>query len=185
MHPKTLKHNPVSQEIETLASKYHDDPKALLEILQEIQHTEGYLTSERIAEISRALRVPQHRVQGIATFYTMLNTSPQAGKTLRICDGPACWLHGAKELHEYAEQTLGSDRTIVRNSCLGLCDRAPAALVNNEQWGPVNRLRLDSIGVETRVNSPNPNYAETRPGEVRVMLANAGKIEPKDPSMEQ
>ena len=33
MHPKTLKHNPVSPEIEELAGKYDHDPKSLLEIL--------------------------------------------------------------------------------------------------------------------------------------------------------
>ena len=178
MHPKTLKHNPVSPEIETLSQKYDHDPKALLEILQEIQRSDGYLTPERIAAISRSLRIPQHRVQGIATFYSMLNTAPHAENTLRICDGPACWLRGAKELHEYAERTLGSGWTIVRNSCLGLCDRAPAALVNHEQWGPVNHPGLDSPGFETRVDTLNPAYADPSPAEVRVMLANAGKIDP-------
>ena len=178
MHPRTLKHNPVSQEVETLAGKYDHDPKALLEILQEIQHSEGYLTPERIAEVGRSLRIPQHQVQGIATFYTMLNTAPQAGNTLRICDSPACWLRAAAELREYAENTLGSNWTVTRNSCLGLCDRAPAALVNNEQWGPLNRLGLDSLLATAGTHSPNPDYTDPRPGEARVMLANAGKIDP-------
>jgi NADH:ubiquinone oxidoreductase subunit F (NADH-binding)/NADH:ubiquinone oxidoreductase subunit E len=178
MHPKTLKHNPVSPEIEVLSQKYDHDPKALLEILQEIQRSEGYLSPERIAEISRSLRIPGHKVQGIATFYTMLNTAPHTENTLRICDGPACWLRGAKELPEYAERKLGDDWRIVRNSCLGLCDRAPAALVGKEQWGPLSRLGLDSLPATTPGHSPNPNYADPRPGELRVMLANIGQIDP-------
>lgn len=178
MHPKTLKHNPVSPEIETLSEKYDHDPKALLEILQEIQRADGYLTSERITEISRSLRVPQHKVQGIATFYTMLNTTPHADNTLRICDGPACWLQGAAELREYADHTLGDNWTVVRNSCLGLCDRAPAGLVNGTQWGPAIRQGLDSLLAGTLVHSPNPDYTDPRQGEVRVMLANAGQIDP-------
>lgn len=178
MHPKTLKHNPVSPEIEALSQKHDRDPKALLEILQELQASEGYLSPERIAEISRSLPVPQHKVQGIATFYTMLSTAPHAEKTLRICDGPACWLRGGKELHEYAERTLGSDWRIVRNSCLGLCDRAPAALVNNEQWGPLSCVGLDSLLATNPDYSLNPNYADPRPGELRVMLANIGQIDP-------
>jgi NADH:ubiquinone oxidoreductase subunit F (NADH-binding)/NADH:ubiquinone oxidoreductase subunit E len=178
MHPKTLKHKPVSPEIEALSGKYDHDPKALLEILQELQRLEGYLTSERIAEVSRSLRVPEHKVQGIATFYTMLNTASQAGKTLRICDGPACWLRGANELHEYAENALGDNWTVLRNSCLGLCDRAPAALADNEQWGPISRLGLDSLST-TRTHTPNSDYADPRPAEVRVMLANAAAIDPR------
>jgi len=178
MHPRTLKHNPVSQEVETLTEKHNHDPKALLEILQQIQHSEGYLTPERITEVSRSLRIPQHKVQGIATFYTMLNTAPQAGNTLRICDSPACWLRGAAELREYAENTLGINWTVALNSCLGLCDRAPAALVNNKQWGPLDRLGLDSLLAIPQTPSPDPDYTDPRPGEVRVMLANVGKIDP-------
>ena len=177
MHPKTLKHNPVSPEIEELARKYDHDPKSLLEILQEIQRSQGYLSSERIAEISRSLRVPQHKVQGIATFYTMLNTAPHADNTLRICDGPACWLRGATQLREYAQNNLGSNWAVSRNSCLGLCDRAPAALLNQKQWGPVSRLELESLLVKEG-HSPNPDYTHPHPKEVRVMLANAGKIDP-------
>jgi len=177
MHPKTLKHNPVSPEIETLSGKHNCDPASLLEILQEIQHSEGYLTAERIAEVSRSLRVPQHKVLGLATFYTMLKTTPQGKNTLRICDGPACWLRGAKEFGEYAEKTLGEDWTVLRNSCLGLCDRAPAFLLNQEQGGPLSRRGLDSLSTHL-THSPNPDYANPRPGEVRVMLANVGQIDP-------
>ncbi len=179
MHPRTLKHKPVSQEVEALTGKYDHDPKALLEILQEIQRAEGYLSPERIAEVALSLRVPQHKVQGITTFYTMLNTSPQAGNTLRVCDGLACWLRGTAEVRESAEHTLDSTWTVARNSCLGLCDRAPAALLNDKQWGPLNpQEMMDSLLASAQAHSPNPDYTEPRPGEVRVMLANVGKIDP-------
>ena len=178
MHPRTLKHKPVSQEVETLSGKYDHDPKALLEILQEIQHSEGYLTPERIADVSRSLQVPQHRAQGLATFYTMLKTSPDAGNTLHICDGPACWLRGAKELSKHAQNTLGDNWTVLRNSCLGLCDRAPAALVNGEQYGPVIQQDLDSLLMQTWKHLPNPDYSDPRPGETHVMLASAQQIDP-------
>lgn len=178
MHPRTLKHKPVSQEVETLSGRHDHDPKALLEILQEIQRSEGYLTPERIADVSRSLQVPQHRVQGLATFYTMLKTSPGAGNSLHICDGPACWLRGAAEIREFAENTVGDDWTVTRNSCLGLCDRAPAILVNGEQYGPVSRPELHSLPVGSWSRLPNPDYSDPLPGETRVMLASARQIDP-------
>ncbi len=178
MHPKTLKHKPVSPEVEALSEKHNHDPRALLEVLQELQSAEGYLSPARIAEVARSLRVPQHRVQGIVTFYTMLNSTPQAGNALRICDGPACWLRGAKEIREYAEHTLGGHWTVLRNSCLGLCDRAPASLINTSQGGPLVRQGLASLLTETFADWPNPRYRDARPGEIRVMLANAQHIDP-------
>jgi NADP-reducing hydrogenase subunit HndC len=68
------------------------------------------------------------------------------------------------------------DWKVERTSCLGLCDRAPAMLIGDVQAGPVsteegNDSRVDKVG-ETMV------YSQARKGEVRVMLANAGKIDP-------
>lgn len=178
MHPRTLKHRPVSQEVETLSGKYHHDPTALLEILQELQCLDGYLKPERIAEVSWSLQIPAHRVQGIASFYTMLKTSPGAVNTLHVCDGPACWLRGAKENSQHAQAALGDNWNVLRNSCLGLCDRAPAALVNGDQWGPVSQQDLDSLPVQTWKRLPNRNYSDPRPGETRVMLASLHEIDP-------
>ena len=58
---------------------------------------------------------------------------------------PACWLAGADGVQATAEVAWGDDWIIERNSCLGLCDRAPA------EW----------------LAEP-PIYSEARPGEVRV-----------------
>ena len=178
MHPKTLKHKPVSPEVEALTEKHKHDPEALLEVLQELQSSEGFLSPEHIGEVAHSLRIPQHRVQGLATFYTMLKTTSQQGNTLRICDGPACWLRGAKEIGEHSENTLGDQWNIVRNSCLGLCDRAPAALVNGEQCGPVSQQDLNSFLDQTWKHTLNPDYSKPRPNELRVMLENAGEIDP-------
>lgn len=177
MHPKTLKHNPVSPEVEALTEKHKHDPEALLEVLKELQSSEGFLSPERIGEVAHSLRIPQHRVQGLATFYTMLKTTSQQGNTLRICDGPACWLRGAKEIGEHSENTLGDQWKIVRNSCLGLCDRAPAALVNGEQCGPMSHQDLNSLLDQTWKHTLNPDYCKPRPNELRVMLANAREID--------
>jgi len=66
--------------------------------------------------------------------------------------------------------------TVERSSCLGLCDRAPAVLVDDEQAGPVAPKEAEKVcegwrGVPT-------DYSQPRPGEVRVMMANADKIDP-------
>jgi NADH:ubiquinone oxidoreductase subunit F (NADH-binding)/NADH:ubiquinone oxidoreductase subunit E len=177
MHPKTLKHKPVSPEVEALTAKYNHDPEALLEVLQELQSSEGFLSPERIGEVAHSLRIPQHRVQGLATFYTMLKTTSQRDNTLRICDGPVCWLRGAKEIGKHSENTLGDQWNIVRNSCLGLCDRAPAALVNGDQCGPLSQQDVDSLLDQTWKHTLNPDYSNPRPSELREMLLNAGEID--------
>jgi NADH:ubiquinone oxidoreductase subunit F (NADH-binding)/NADH:ubiquinone oxidoreductase subunit E len=143
-----------------------------LEMLQAIQHTEGHLTPERIAEVARTLQIPAHRVEGLATFYTLLSTVPCAENTVRICDGPACWLKDAKDLLKNAENTLVGDWHVERTSCLGLCDRAPAAWVNGVQEG-----FLVPGDLLTQFFA-YPNYGIPREGELRVMLSHIEDTNP-------
>ena len=62
------------------------------------------------------------------------------------------------------------------SSCLGLCDRAPAVLVDDEQAGPVNSKEAEKVcegwrGIPT-------DYSQPRSGEIRVMTSLIGKIDP-------
>ena len=118
--------------------------------------------------MARALQVPASRVHGIATFYAMLGGEAPPARTIRICDGPACLLRGAGSLLGKLPTMPDQSWTITRTSCLGLCDLAPAALVRDEQVGPVTLDRVDAlIG---RWCGEVSDYRQPRPGETRVLL---------------
>jgi NADH:ubiquinone oxidoreductase subunit F (NADH-binding) len=74
------------------------------------------------------------------------------------------------------QKKVGDEYTVERTSCLGLCDRAPAVLVEDEQAGPVASKDAKKVckgwrGVPT-------DYAKPRKGELRVMTSLMGKIDP-------
>ena len=165
----------IDPEIVTLAEECGGDPEAILSIFQSMQTKHGGLTDAAIADVARALKIPTHRAWGVATFYSMLSVSPRAQPVIRVCDGPACWLRGATQVHTSVEAAAGSQYVVERTSCLGLCDRAPAALVDERQVGPVDPDRVDANAL---IAQPMPQYIEPRPGEKRVLLADAGKIDP-------
>ncbi len=175
-NPKSQK-KPVSPEIAALANLHEHDPKAVLELLRELDSRHGGLTSETITDTAHSLGLPAHQAFGVASFYSMLSLNTRKN-VLRVCDGPVCWLKRASETRYALESAIsGNPEWIVeRSSCLGLCDRAPAVLVNQEQAGPVNPVDAEKVcqgwrGVPT-------DYSQPRKGEVRVMMANAGKIDP-------
>jgi NADH:ubiquinone oxidoreductase subunit F (NADH-binding)/NADH:ubiquinone oxidoreductase subunit E len=157
-------------EILALADTHARDPEALLAIFQTLQARHGGLTRAAIQDTARALHLPAERAFGVASFYSMLSLSPRAPgqRVAQVCDGPACWL---KARHTPAPD-FGEGWEKVRTSCLGLCDRAPAALVDEHPVGP-----LSADGGPTR-SEPSPVYVQPRPGERRVMLARAGQIDP-------
>ncbi|MCK6583843.1 MAG: NAD(P)H-dependent oxidoreductase subunit E, partial [Anaerolineales bacterium] len=180
MTNKKIVYHPIPPEIEKLAGKHGNEPEAALELLKEIQTHHFALTTDSISDAARALKLPPHQLYGMATFYSMLSLGERK-KVLRVCDGPVCWLKRATM--EDGQQTIdkwssraGGEWSVERTSCLGLCDRAPAVLVEDEQAGPVKAKEAGKVsngwrGVPT-------DYSKPRKGEVRVMTALLGRIDP-------
>ncbi|MEP6808976.1 MAG: NAD(P)H-dependent oxidoreductase subunit E, partial [Chthoniobacterales bacterium] len=96
--------------------------------LQRIQHQFGYLKPEALQEFSRESGVPLYRLHAVASFYPLFQLTPPKPVTLRICRDMACHLAGSEEMIRELENM--SEHVAVQGvSCLGRCDRAPAACV--------------------------------------------------------
>jgi NADH-quinone oxidoreductase subunit F len=178
MPKRNIDYKPIAPEIAILAQEHGDNPEAVLEIFRDLQARQGGLTQEAIKDVARALHIPAERAYGVASFYSMLELAPNQGGTLRVCDGPVCWLHGSEKVRQAADELAEQhpEWKVERTSCLGLCDRAPAALVNDEQAGPLSdRLFADLLD---GWRGEMPDYSQPRPGEKRVMMAKAGQIDP-------
>jgi NADH:ubiquinone oxidoreductase subunit F (NADH-binding)/NADH:ubiquinone oxidoreductase subunit E len=172
-NPLTFK--PIDPEIAQLIARIGGSPESILEIYQALQAQRGYLTIESISAVARQLNIPVERAYGVATFYSMLSLTSRREHTLRVCDGVACWLRGSQNVYSAISDTY-PDWTVERTSCLGLCDRSPAALVDDQQCGPIvlNEVRH----IRSGWRGAPIDYSVPRKGEVRVMLAQAGQIDP-------
>jgi NADH:ubiquinone oxidoreductase subunit F (NADH-binding)/NADH:ubiquinone oxidoreductase subunit E len=169
---------PPDPYIVELVEKHGRDPEAILEVLRDLEDQHAGLSADVIEDVAHSLRIPPSSGYGVASFYSMLSLQPRAGNVLRICDGPVCWLCGSDEVHKNASNAFEEDPSfrVERTSCLGLCDRAPAALVNLQQAGPVHPGGVHKLAEGWTGKALS--YAEPRPGEQRIMLAGAGKIDP-------
>ena len=169
---------PIDPTIAAFVDRHHRNPEAILEVLRDVQSERGGLTRESINDVARALHLPASYAYGVASFYSMLSLKPHAGGTIRVCDGPVCALHGAANVRAAidAASSTRPEWKVERTSCLGLCDRAPAALVNDQQCGPIEIARAREVLSGWR-GTPT-DYSQARSGEVRVMIAQAGKIDP-------
>lgn len=178
MTNKKIVHRPLDQEIASLAESHAHSAEAVLELLVELQNRYGYLNSQQMEDVGRSLKIPPEKVYGIATFYSLLDVKPKAKNVIRVCDGPVCWLCGGEDAHQAVEQSFAEHPGwhVERSSCLGMCDRAPAALVNDQLAGP---LSFERSGDLEKVWRGQPrDYSLPKEGEMRIMLANAGKIDP-------
>jgi NADH-quinone oxidoreductase subunit F len=117
---------------------------ALLPALHAAQALIGWLPESVAAEVGRALGVPLADVHGVIDFYEMFSRQPLGRTVVRVCSGPVCALSGAGAIAdavcrhltiETGEVSSDGAFTVEHAPCLGLCDHAPALLVNELALG--------------------------------------------------
>ena len=80
---------------------------ALIEILHTAQELFGYLDSDVLIYVGRAVRAPLSRVYGVATFYNFFSMKPPGEHTCVVCMGTACYVKGAGQILQALEQKHG------------------------------------------------------------------------------
>jgi NADH-quinone oxidoreductase subunit F len=114
----------------------------LLPALRAAQDRVGWISEGVLNYICTRLTVPPADAWGVATFYALFSTSPRPRNVLHVCDDIACKCRGADALIPKVIDALGPEHHAptgdhaevgevawVRSPCLGLCDQAPAALI--------------------------------------------------------
>ncbi|CAL9625174.1 hypothetical protein SUDANB108_05962 [Streptomyces sp. enrichment culture] len=103
----------------------------LLPGLHAINDRVGWISGGALDYLCRRLTVPPAEAYGVATFYAMFSVQPRPATVLHVCTDLACAAAGAPGLCSGIEERLGpgSGVSVQRSPCLGLCERAPAALV--------------------------------------------------------
>ncbi|MEV6177314.1 NADH-ubiquinone oxidoreductase-F iron-sulfur binding region domain-containing protein [Streptomyces sp. NPDC052015] len=100
----------------------------LLPGLHAINDRVGWISEGALDYLCRRLTVPPAEAYGVATFYAMFSVRPRASTVLHVCTDLACTAAGARELCEGVVSGVGPGVHVERSPCLGLCERAPAAL---------------------------------------------------------
>ncbi|MGI5391773.1 NAD(P)H-dependent oxidoreductase subunit E [Streptomyces sp. CA-251251] len=103
----------------------------LLPALHAVNDRIGWISEGALHYVCRRLTVPPAEAYGVATFYAMFSVRPRPATVLHLCTDLACTAAGAAGLCAAVEARLGPESgvQVERSPCLGLCERAPAALV--------------------------------------------------------
>jgi len=117
---------------------------SLIPALHAIQEREGWLPREELVALSREVRRPLYEIEGLISFYPHFRTTPPRRVTLRVCHDLSCWLRGAEDRLEAIRARYGPDAEVevIEGSCIGRCDAAPAATVND---APVPLAGVDAL----------------------------------------
>ncbi|MBE4768874.1 NADH-ubiquinone oxidoreductase-F iron-sulfur binding region domain-containing protein [Streptomyces caniscabiei] len=125
----------------------------------------GWISDGALDYLCRRLTVPPAEAYGVATFYAMFSVEPRPATVLHVCTDLACAAAGAADLCGGVEARLGlgSGVSVQRGPCLGLCERAPAALAIRA-GDPVRTAVAAPATVERAVLAASaPDSAEEEP----------------------
>jgi formate dehydrogenase len=142
----------------------------LLEHLHRIQDARGHLSVAHLTALADLLRLAPVEVFEVATFYHHFDVvrageTPPPALTVRVCTSLPCALAGGDALRETLARTLGRDVRVVPASCIGRCDKAPAALVGHRPVGHATVAAIETVVAAGDFAAPMPApiaYAEYR-----------------------
>jgi NADH-quinone oxidoreductase subunit F len=146
----------------------------LIPALHAVQSRIGWISQPALNYVCRRLSVPPAEAYGVATFYALFATKARPPVVAHVCDDIACRLAGADDVAADLERTIGPAgevdaagmTTWLRSPCLGLCERAPAAMFTIAGEHPLTQVAapVDAVGVTTRLRDATNGVATTGAG---------------------
>jgi len=136
-----------------LINKRHQSG-SLIPLLQAAQNSYGYIPEKVIHYISVLVGIPAADIYGVITFYSQFRLKPLGKNLIRICEGTACHVNGAKSILSALQDELGVSVgettedglfSLVSVACLGCCSLAPVIMVNSLAHGNLTSDKLKKI----------------------------------------
>jgi NADH-quinone oxidoreductase subunit E len=142
------------EHIEELMSRYPDRKSASIPALWAVQRLYGWCTPEGIRQAAAVMRVTPAYLESVASFYDLLHTEPVGTHKVAVCTNIACWMRGGDELLAAFCEASGCDPEqarhgatspdgeihVTRFECLGACDIAPMASIDQRYYGPLEAV---------------------------------------------
>ena len=140
------------ERIEELMGRYPDRKSASIPSLWAVQRLYGWCTPEGIRQAAAVMRVTPAYLESVASFYDLLHTDPVGIHKVAVCTNISCWMRGGDELLDAFKAAAGEDdeRFFVTGfECLGACDIAPMASIDERYFGPLEaaeaRTAIDQL----------------------------------------
>lgn len=128
------------ERIEELMARYPDRRSASIPVLWEIQRRYGWCTPEGIRQAAAVMRFTPAYLESVASFYDLLHTRPVGRHKIAVCTNISCWMRGADGLLAAFREAVGEDTEelfVTGFECLGACDIAPMASIDQVYYGPL------------------------------------------------
>jgi len=142
----------MSENIETavrnICESVGNDKARMMDIVREVQETFGCVSDDAMDLIASQVRTPRVEVESVVTFYAFLSKKQNGNVVIRLCDDIIDRMFGFERIKQTFSEALGigigettedGRFTLETTPCIGMCDQAPAVMVNDEIFTDVSR----------------------------------------------
>jgi NADH:ubiquinone oxidoreductase subunit E len=128
----------LAERIEILMARYPDRRSATIPALWAVQERYGWCTPEGIRQAAAVMRLTPAELESVASFYDLLHTEPVGTHRIEVCTNISCWMRGGDQLLDaFRAAAEGEDVFVTGFECLGACDIAPMASIDQRYYGPL------------------------------------------------
>ncbi len=129
----------VKEKIRAFFPRYPTKLAVLLPALHIVQEAYGHISHRAVRDIAELLEITPAQVINTLSFYTHYWRHAKGQKVIVVCRSLSCELMGSKDVADafknqlkIAEHETTEDGaySFVTEECLGVCEHAPAVLIN-------------------------------------------------------
>jgi NADH-quinone oxidoreductase subunit E len=175
-------------EIEELMARYPQKRSASIPALHAVQRRYGWCSPEGIEQAATVMDVDPAYLESVASFYDLFHLEPAGTHQILVCTNISCWMRGADELLEAVCKAAGADPEhaghggtvndagdlfVTGFECLGACDIAPMASVDEVYYGPLTEADAPTLIEQLR------SGAEVLPDKALRLRPAAGGPDPE------
>jgi NADH-quinone oxidoreductase subunit E len=128
------------ERIETLIGRYPDTHSVSIPALWAVQRLYGWCTQEGIRQAAAVMQVTPAYLESVASFKDLLHTEPVGAHSVAVCTNISCWVRGGDVLlvaFRAAAAGREDELFVTGFECLGACDIAPMASIDERYFGPL------------------------------------------------
>ncbi|MBL7223132.1 MAG: NAD(P)H-dependent oxidoreductase subunit E, partial [Candidatus Brocadiae bacterium] len=164
---------PVQKAVVQICADCGNDRMRMMDIVRAVQQKFGCVNDEAMEAIADAVGTHLVEVKSVVSFYSFLSERPKGKVIIRLTHDVIDEFKGSEAVADALKDELGIDFgettpdgaiSLEETPCIGMCDQAPAALVNDQVITYLSGDSARSIVRKLRAN-PDPTSLIGRYGD--------------------
>ncbi len=143
-----------NSNIDAILAKYNNDRGRLMDILIELQDSEGCVGEEAIAKIAEVFNMSRVDVVQTLSFYHFFSQKYRGKYTVYLNDSAVAEMMGRDEIAKAFEEEVGckfgsvnedGNIGLFSTSCIGMNDQEPSAIINQRVFTKLTKEKVAKI----------------------------------------